>query len=327
MTFGEVVSSYSTFGSSAAKRRNYMVHHQETHLPDARCTIHDKVRLLDKESDPLSLGESSSRGLLTPRWSTTRSRTPSPWMRRRPRSIPGTPRASTPGGMRRSDSRERYFRDPAEYCDIYPGENIAGAGIGDSKFDGLSRRNERVPAFSSAHGVLASDYGIPSTCAIGADNARGTSSGAGAVPLSSAAIVDNMGTIGAGSPPPRTPPLHSKGIAYDYYGSRSGAGGSLAHSGLHTGYRADALGKPQQPDARSASFVRLNSFLLRTHVTSLVSALAEDGWLEIWEKERLCCQAREDSLSWMQAFFRSYTRLIETEDVKTFVAGLRSQIV
>jgi hypothetical protein len=82
-----------------------------------------------------------------------------------------------------------------------------------------------------------------------------------------------------------------------------------------------------QADARASSFVRLNSFLLRTHVTSLVSALAEDGWLEGWEKERLSAQAREDSGGWALAFLRVYSRFMETEDVPMLVASLRSQIV
>jgi hypothetical protein len=59
----------------------------------------------------------------------------------------------------------------------------------------------------------------------------------------------------------------------------------------------------------------------------LVSALAEDGWLEAWEKDQLCIQAREDSPAWVQAFFRSYMRFMETEDVPAFIASLRSQIV
>merc|ERR1719247_1690883 len=132
-------------------------------------------------------------------------------------------------------------------------------------------------------------------------------------------------SAGAGPLPHRTPPVQGKGFSpNDKTSSR--AAGSVP-IGASMKYPFETFGRsPAQADARAASFVRLNNFLLRTHVTSLVSALSEDGWLEIWEKERLCCQAREDSLSWMQAFFRSYTRLIETEDVKTFVAGLRSEI-
>merc|ERR1712232_753286 len=77
---------------------------------------------------------------------------------------------------------------------------------------------------------------------------------------------------------------------------------------------------------RVASFVRLNSFLLRTHITSLVSALAEDGWLEIWEKERLCRYAREDAQPWALAFLRIYSRFMENDDVQSFVADLRAQV-
>lgn len=79
-------------------------------------------------------------------------------------------------------------------------------------------------------------------------------------------------------------------------------------------------------DPRQASFVRLNSFLLRTHITSLVSALAEDGWLEAWEKEHLCRQARDDSGPWALVFLRAYVRLMEKDDVHGFVASLRNQI-
>eukprot|EP00933_Yihiella_yeosuensis_P021124 TRINITY_DN16800_c0_g2_i1.p1 TRINITY_DN16800_c0_g2~~TRINITY_DN16800_c0_g2_i1.p1 ORF type:complete len:411 (+),score=65.32 TRINITY_DN16800_c0_g2_i1:46-1278(+) len=79
---------------------------------------------------------------------------------------------------------------------------------------------------------------------------------------------------------------------------------------------------------RVASFVRLNGFLLRTHITSLISALAEDGWLETWEKERLCNHARDSdgSSPWARIFLRIYTQFMETNDVAGFVTGLRSEI-
>lgn len=78
--------------------------------------------------------------------------------------------------------------------------------------------------------------------------------------------------------------------------------------------------------ARVASFVRLNGFLLRTHITSLLSALAEDGWLEAWEKERLCSSARDAESRWAQSFLQIYMRFVETDDVATFVAGLKAQV-
>lgn len=77
---------------------------------------------------------------------------------------------------------------------------------------------------------------------------------------------------------------------------------------------------------RVSALVRLNGFLLRTHITSLVSALAEDGWLEAWEKERICRKAREDSQQWALMFLRIYARFVETDDVDSFVAGLRTLI-
>lgn len=114
--------------------------------------------------------------------------------------------------------------------------------------------------------------------------------------------------------PPRTPPTPHRGGSTELRGS-----------GQRPGLAAAA--EASVGDPRSASFVRLNSFLLRTHITSLVSALAEDGWLEAWEKERLCAQAREDSPTWVNAFFRVYMRFVESEDVRSFVGSLRSQIM
>lgn len=367
MTFGEVVSSYNMFGSCAAKRHNYMIHHQETHLPDDRCTIQEKVALI---KDPSMSWSNSSRGRLTPRWSATRSRTPSPWMPRRPRSLPGTPRSSTPG-LRPSDSRDRYSRDPMDFGgENYFGDHIAGGVTYDSKLDGLFQRGESGRYSASALDTFAVDHAAADTFAIGIDGGRGrgvTSSLPAAAPLvsalvsggarasaggigdspsphdlpsrhsglsctaagarPSASLGEGVGAIGAGPVPAlRTPHLQAKGLGSDRSASRSaGLGGSSVG---YLGCASEPLGRvPTQIDARAASFVRLNSFLLRTHVTSLVSALAEDGWLEAWEKERLCSQAREDSPAWSQAFFRTYMRFMDTEDVPTFVASLRSQIV
>jgi len=86
---------------------------------------------------------------------------------------------------------------------------------------------------------------------------------------------------------------------------------------------AEPRSAPSSGDPRSDAFVRLNSFLLRTHITSLISALAEDGWLEVSEKERLCHRAREDAGSNAISFLRTYMRFMETGDVHAFVAALR----
>jgi len=373
MTFGEIVSSYNMFGNSAAKRHNYMTHHQETHLPDDKCTIHDKVACLrDSSKDPFkSTWSTSSRGLLTSRYGPARSRTPSPCMTRRQRSQPGTPRASTPNGLRRSGSRDPYLiKEPIESGR----ENYLVEHIGTGAFrDGLSQRVDGGRYNGSGLDTFAVDHVVGDTFAIGADGGRGRSF-ASTVPALASALApsgnagrsagaigdcpspheppsrhagfgsyaagarpsEGMGAVGAGVPPLRTPPVQGRGSANDLghqnpgsaydsgFGGRGGPGGGLSH----LGYPSEILGRVQpQADARAASFVRLNSFLFRTHVTSLVSALAEDGWLEMWEKERLCSQAREDSRAWAQAFFRAYMRFMEMEDVPAFVASLRSQIV
>lgn len=151
-------------------------------------------------------------------------------------------------------------------------------------------------------------------------SAEGGRSGNSA-PLAPALTPARAGALADGGLSMRTPPTQARGSVYDRTGSSGGGHGYLR-------YPTDTFGgKPAQADARAGSFVRLNNFLLRTHVTSLVSALAEDGWLEVWEKERLCSQAREDSPAWAQSFFRGYTRFLETEDVPAFVASLRSHIV
>lgn len=369
MTFGEVVSAYNKHGSSAAKRYDYMIYRQETHLPEDKCTIHEKVARKPDHGDPLKSWSSSSRGALTPgRWPATRSRTPSPWMPRRPRSLPGTPRATTPLGLRPSDSR--YLKDNLDFgSNDYLGEALGAGSMYDGKCDSKSdfRLGERGRHGSSrsALDTFAVDNIVGDTFAISGDGARGRSfpsnvptfalngSGGGSGALGDSPQPEPLsrqsGASGAVTSSRHPAPLPDSGVAAlrrtkapewstkaaglaaaPYSAGANDAGGSrrAGMSGLN-GYSSDIPGRaPSQADARAASFVRLNSFLLRTHVTSLVSALAEDGWLEAWEKDRLCGQAREESpTAWLQAFFRSYMRFMETEDVPTFVASLRSQIL
>jgi hypothetical protein len=87
-----------------------------------------------------------------------------------------------------------------------------------------------------------------------------------------------------------------------------------------------AAAPPQGQDTKTASFVRLNNFLLRTHITSIVSALAEDGWIEAWEKERICRCTRENISSTALAFIPIYAQFVETNDVPAFVRGLKANI-
>lgn len=76
---------------------------------------------------------------------------------------------------------------------------------------------------------------------------------------------------------------------------------------------------------RAASFIRLNDFLLRTHVNSLLCALAEAGHIEPWEKERMCRIARSgESRSRMPGLLKAYAQFVETSDLTAFVTALRA---
>jgi len=320
MTFGEVVSSYNMFGNSAAKRHNHMMFHQETHMPDNVCTIHDKVAIL-REKDPLKSASSSTcRGLVTPRW-TARSRTPSPLSigTRRHRSLPSTPRASTP------TNGARFLKDHAEYGDYLGEVGGAVAQPDGGKYDNLWQRGSRYAAGAGVES-FAVDNLAGETFTAGSRNfstpARGAVGVAAAPPSEAAASLPGV---------PASTPVRPQAVRSSYPYSAGTAVpflGQASYAGYGTGTDSAAGKVASAPsDPRAASFVRLNNFLLRTHITSLVSALAEDGWLEPWEKERLCSQAREDSQAWTQGFFRIYMRFLETEDVNVFVASLRAQIV
>lgn len=92
-------------------------------------------------------------------------------------------------------------------------------------------------------------------------------------------------------------------------------------------YLAGAQAPAPSGDSRAASFMRLNRFLLKTHITSLLAALAEDGWIQQREKEMLSCKAREDSRPWTSSFVRVYMRFLETENVQFFVNDLRALLI
>lgn len=221
--------------------------------------------------------------------------------------MPGTPRASTPNGLRRSASRERYSQEPL--VDIGRALHASHPRI-DGRAEPGRYGGGGLDTFAVEH------LGVD-TFTTSAEGGRGSKAAALAPALTPARAV----ALADAGRPMRTPPTQARGSVFDRSGSRDGGHGYFRYPTDTSG------GKPSQVDARSGSFVRLNNFLLRTHVTSLVSALAEDGWLEVWEKERLCSQARDDSPAWAQSFLGGYTRFMETEDVPAFVASLRSQIV
>lgn len=338
MTFGEVVSSFNTCGNHAAKRHSHMSFAQQNHQPD-NCTITEKVAVFRDKSQRPCLA------LRTPR-----SRTPSPWMSsRRPRSLPATPRLTSRGDHRRGDP---HSGESPDFGEPFSTEPVAGAhnlrGIG-GQTDvptrgswtvlGGAERPSLGPTYSFGPGGATAPGCAGCSCAGGLDAAawaersprhssswRGTccpggvsgmSAGACAA-SSSGACIHSSCSVGQhhGS---RFGLYGSHASANDLSASRSGLGNinSSRDVGVHEGISCSI-------NPRVASFVRLNSFLLRTHVTSLVSALAEDGWVEAWEKERLCRRAREDSQSWAISFLGLYTRFVETGDVQNFVAGLKT---
>lgn len=71
---------------------------------------------------------------------------------------------------------------------------------------------------------------------------------------------------------------------------------------------------------RCASFVRLNAFLLRSHTTSVISGLAEDGWIDASERNAFC----QRFSSWPSTFLQAYARFVQRTDVGEFVADLRA---
>lgn len=74
---------------------------------------------------------------------------------------------------------------------------------------------------------------------------------------------------------------------------------------------------------REVAFLQLNSFLLRSHAKSLVSALTMEGWLEAWEGERLRHRFSDEAPEIAKGFVSTYLRFVETEDVPDFVRRLR----
>lgn len=330
MTFGEVVSSFNSCGNHAAKRHSHMSFAQQNHQPD-NCTITEKVAVIRDKSQRPCLA------LRTPR-----SRTPSPSLSsRRPRSLPATPRQTSRGDHRRGGP---HFGQLPDFGESFITGPVAGAhnhhGVGGHtdvpahgswRMPGGSERNFDGPSYSFGPGGSSAPGYAGNTCAGRLDatgwnervpghpsSCRGACYPGGACAAnSSGACVHSSGSLGQHQSS-RVGLYGSHGSASDLTTSRCGLGNiSSRHVGVNEGISCSI-------NPRVASFVRLNSFLLRTHVTSLVSALAEDGWVEGWEKERLCRRAREDSQSWALSFLGLYTRFMETGDVQNFVAGLKT---
>lgn len=352
VTFGEVVSSFNKYGNVASKRHGCVYIAQHTHLPDNRSTIHDKTVNLKEPRDERDQNKLSLSSLSR---ATARSRTCSPSSARRPGSLPATPRTTYGAGPRLAEPRSKEWMDAG---------NAYGGTYAERAAEAFGQASTAVGA-RYVEPVTSPGYGIGTSGGLSPGGPGGTHGGGSTRSLGSyASAAAGSGTGGCsgacpgsylkafadgplpGSPLPGRPgarreqafssedvaepsPLRPPPLTGSSFCAVSG---SRTMSALH-----DARDRNRAPifnearptsNPRVASFVRLNGFLLRTHITSLISALAEDGWLEVWEKERLCSHARESdgSHAWAQTFLKMYTRFMETDDVPAFVAGLRSQI-
>eukprot|EP00929_Paragymnodinium_shiwhaense_P091630 TRINITY_DN51537_c0_g1_i1.p1 TRINITY_DN51537_c0_g1~~TRINITY_DN51537_c0_g1_i1.p1 ORF type:complete len:371 (+),score=48.96 TRINITY_DN51537_c0_g1_i1:88-1200(+) len=342
-TFSEAAHSFHRL-NSAAKRHSHMSFAQQTRFPDRACTIHDKVALRE--------GERKSPGgvpgaALTPRHLglTPRSRTPSPppWYRR-PRSLPATPRSSGNGPPHAwAAASQRSYGSAAPNTPRAGSRSVAVADYAGGMMTAAEtpRSFHAVPV-DAARMRGTSPFRVGDVASFEAVSpGRSVSSRgyvAAATARAAAAAAASQGMVS--QLPGRGPPSLSRGDYIPASASTAPApaavdgvaagNGHPGHPSMTPGPAVTACFGSSRPAGvaacpRSASFVRLNSFLLRTHITSLISALSEDGWFEAWEKERLCRQAREDSHPWASSFLRIYSRFVETEDVHAFVADLRAQ--
>ncbi|CAJ1360395.1 unnamed protein product [Effrenium voratum] len=319
--YAEVVSSFSRYGSVASKRHGGIHISKSLKIPNCCSTISDNTLRVERQRDSRDSLRSS------PRSSIRTSRTPSPY---RCRSLPATPRMSVAQRLwepRRKEFQERLDAAGAAYPenieagnDLYPrlpseplatssgAPGYAGGGTG-----GSSGRHARVAKYQSCRcgNSLMPDAVYCRHC--GVKRAECEASDPASSPGNLAAPQAGFGLAPAAlAPAPPAPAFSSR---------------PLGHGVSDRDRDRDWLdGRSPKANPRAASFQRLNGFLLRTHMTSLLSALAEDGWLEAWEKERLCCRAREPDSKWAQTFLRIYMRFMETDDVASFVAALKAQI-
>mmetsp|Transcript_5879 Transcript_5879/g.14033 ORF Transcript_5879/g.14033 Transcript_5879/m.14033 type:complete len:377 (-) Transcript_5879:103-1233(-) len=326
VTFGEMVSSFDKSGNVAAKRHSHMIYAQQTRFCDRDCTIKDKVAVV-RQSRASELD---------------RSLTPSPRQSRR-HSLPAGPHhyPRLPG------PRREAFEPIEGVLDVLPGTGRTSAtstssrspqrsctgGTYDAVARGSARSWDEAPASYSGNSFRSSS---PWREVVRAGAAQPTGE------LS--ARMQHAPT----QPQPRPSPNRASGYAHGHTSWPEPVAPQLHAYSSEIGDRTVAspvrplsrsapwaqdmppqLGISPAPDrpcreTRAGSFVRLNGFLWRTHITSLIAALTEDGWMEVHEKERICSLARQDRPSWASSFMKVYTRFMETEDVFRFVADLRA---
>lgn len=339
VTFGEVVSTFSRYGSVASKRHGGIYISKSLKIPNCCSTISENT--LKLEPNFRDFGDSfrfSPRSSI--RTAPLRSRTPSPCSSRRPRSLPVTPRSSVAQSQRYREPRRDFQERLKDAYAPLPGPELE-AGAATSSFNrgnpGGTASAAVTPGGGSCHGTTSGTMAGFSGAGTGAGTGGSSGRHALKAKISPCLSCGNASTAEAiysphgvkrptqsGDYPSPCSPTQAVSMPLQRPGSTpSGRRDMDPRDGWSMDYR---IGSPKG-NPRVASFVRLNSFLLRTHITSLLSALAEDGWLEAWEKERLCCHAREsDSSPWAQAFLRIYSRFMETEDVASFVAALKAQV-
>lgn len=322
MTFGEVFSSWNrggVLGSAAASRTRFMTFQANT----------------GKGKSPRMGFQAYVRnGAGTPRRNATPRReggSDSPWHQYRPRcsSVPTTPR-----GHARQLDPDMQWRDAMSAAHVSP---RAPPGYGrdaeamkpwpslpqetplPSRPDtNLSAPQEQTtsPGYSAAAADAAQR--APSSSLFQASGPQSTQGEYGASPWLRKKVASNPEQP-ASSTPYKMPEISASGFPSSEAWRAARAYG---------GQEAFAVSEAPLPgqDTKTASFVRLNNFLLRTHITSIVSALAEDGWIEAWEKERICRCARENTSSTALAFIPIYGHFVETSDVPTFARALKANI-
>lgn len=342
VTFGEVYSAFEKSGNVASRRCGGVHVSKGMHIPNKWSTIQDNTVNLARSSSRDCLRYSSSPSSSSrPLPSSARSRSISPGAAQyRPRSLSATPRGarlreskipndfaerlndahrSSPGARQLvsdacgavSGSADQQLGDPRYHAAAYPrGGNAYMA-------DSCGMKRERP----DTQRLLAE----PTAGRVGATAGNAMAgSGGGAGGSSAYPSIGNYTSFSGEASNPQAPILRgSSSWGAPESPPRLGGGSS---SWQHEADASKATVGASTGNPRIASFLRLNGFLLRTHITSLISALAEDGWLQAWEKDQLCSVARNSDSLGAQKFLRTYMRFMETDDVPMFVAALKAQI-
>jgi len=343
VTFGEVYSAFDKGGNVASRRFGGVHVSRDLHIPDRCSTIRDNTLNLGRSSsrDCLrysSSSSSSSRPLPT----SARSRSMSPGAARYlPKSLPATPRRlGLPDSKTSNDFVDR-FRDA--HCSSpgarQPSNDPYGFVVGSADQQlGRAATCPRCGNVYMSDSLFCRHCGLkrgqtdtqrllsePTASSVGATAANSMAgSGGGTGGSNTYHRARNSTSFAAEASKPQAPILRAgNGWSTPESPPPLGATSSSWQSEADVSKATVAAGTG---NPRIASFLRLNGFLLRTHITSLISALAEDGWLQTWEKERLCSVARNADSLGAQKFLRTYMRFMETDDVPMFVAALKAQI-